>query len=67
MLGDSGKSKARRKALSTVFQDLDTATEMPKKNLKNLDSMNTIIELSNDEYSRGGYSSKKQTHEKSPL
>lgn len=51
----------RRKALSTAFGDMLIKTtsgkETIQKKFKHLDSINTIHELSNDEYSKGGYSS----------
>lgn len=51
------QKKNRRKALSTVFSDLDQVASEVKKNINML---NTIQEqYSNDEYSRGGYSSHK--------
>jgi len=45
--------------LSSAFTELVDSDQAlnKKKSLRMLDSINTIYELSNEEYSRGGYSS----------
>ena len=56
----SAKKTSRKKAYSAFVNDLDNAaTDINKVHMKHLDSINTINEVSHEDYSRLGYSSNK--------